>query len=480
MFVRIKDSFLLNVMTTLYKEEESVDTSNIIYKLVIFPTEVLYILLPYLILTKRKFEDYKDIIRMIVYVVVVSIVAIWVKKEVVYGYHTIIILSFCSILISILYKSRIYVSFISTIISSIYLLIFELIGLIIATKVLGVDMFNPINIEKYGTWTFVTIRTIQGVILGNIFKIKHKLKIFFSSKSEDNILAYNVLAVFLIATLSLNLQSKISKYGEIYGTNMLIYFVFIGFILINIIEYRKKIELINIKHKYEVREEYIENLQTVVDIVRKEKHDFANIINTVYAQSVLNKEDSLKKIREYLKSTINSLEKINIFYDTGNTYVDGLLAVKSNSVIKNQINLDVDFEVSLEFLEFSDNDLIAIISNIIDNAINALNHIETKEKKVISFYGYEENNKYYLAISNNGPKISKGNIDKIFQKGYSTRRTNKDEHGYGLYIVKELVAKNGGNITVASDEASTEFLLELKLSKKYKEYSYIAVEHFKI
>ncbi|SHH51579.1 sensor histidine kinase [Clostridium grantii] len=459
------------------------DKSSIIYKLVVFPTEALCVLVIYLLLAKRKVKNYKDIIRIIVYVIMSSLFAIWIREEVTFGYHTIFIVVFSSMLTSILYTSKLWVAFISNIISTIYLLAFELIILIIATKVLGINMLDKTIMEKSGVTVFIIIRGMEFIGLGIIFKLRHKLKGFASIDVEDNTLVYNALGVFFIAILILNLQTKSAKYGEIYGTNMLIYVVFVGFILINILDYRKKIELMNIKNKYEVREDYIENLQTVVDIVRKEKHDFANIINTVYAQSVLNKEDSIEKIRTYLKSTINSLDKINIFYDTGNTYVDGLLAVKSNNISKNNIHLDVDFEISLEFLEFSDNDFIAVLSNILDNGMNALNEIETEDTKVISLYSYEEEGNYYLAISNNGPAIPKEKINKIFEKGYSSRKYNKDDHGYGLFIVKNLILKNGGDITVTSDKESTEFLLKLKLSKNYKEnyneYAYIPLNILK-
>ena len=120
-------------------------------------------------------------------------------------------------------------------------------------------------------------------------------------------------------------------------------------------------------------------------------------------------------------------------------------------------------------MEIEDYDLISIVSNLIDNAFDAILSESEHEGKIISVYGYTEGENYYLSVSNNGPVIPAELIDRIFEKGFSTKKENKGEHGFGLHIIKQLVEKNGGRITVSSSEEETEFLVRIKRKMVYGE-----------
>jgi sensor histidine kinase regulating citrate/malate metabolism len=176
------------------------------------------------------------------------------------------------------------------------------------------------------------------------------------------------------------------------------------------------------------------------------------------------------RIKEYLEKLVVTLKESYHFYNTGNDYIDGLLAVKSNFAYENNINLEVDFEAPLTYISINDNDLISIISNIIDNAFEAVCKKSIKEGRVVSVCGYVEDEIYHLSISNNGNMIPKENLNKIFENGFSTKKNNIGDHGLGLYIVRQLVSKNDGKITVSSNEEETEFLVKFKVrSYQYEE-----------
>jgi sensor histidine kinase regulating citrate/malate metabolism len=84
-----------------------------------------------------------------------------------------------------------------------------------------------------------------------------------------------------------------------------------------------------------------------------------------------------------------------------------------------------------------------------------------KDRKFISVSGYLESSKYILSICNNGPAIAQQNLGKIFEIGFSTRNNENKEHGFGLYIVKQYVEENNGEISVSSCEDETEFLINV-------------------
>lgn len=440
-----------------------------IYQLIICSIEALNILLIFSLLSEKKFNNSKDIIKFSIYILIYTLCSVWITLNFPLGYKTLLIVVFSFILISILFSIKLYASLIIVLCSSIYFMFNEFLVLVIISLILRMSIMDIVNSPPFGLYISLFIQSIELIGILIMFKFRNRFRSFNTIYTDSNSTAYKVLGIFFIGVSIISMQSTIEANSTFFWSNILLYLMFGGFITVNIIDYRKRIDLLNIKFKYEIREEYIDNLETVVDIVRKEKHDFANIVNTVYALCILNRKDSLEKIRSYLKKTIDNLDDSYRFYDTGNEYIDGLLAVKSKYAIDNNIHFDVDFEESLEFLRIDNNDLVAIISNILDNAIHAVNSDNKVNNKIISFYSYIENEVFHISISNNGPMIPKQYLTKIFQKGFSTKGTNKGDHGYGLFIVKDLVKRNKGSIEIISDENNTEFLLKFKVKKEYYE-----------
>ncbi|MBU3153927.1 sensor histidine kinase, partial [Clostridium estertheticum] len=147
----------------------------------------------------------------------------------------------------------------------------------------------------------------------------------------------------------------------------------------------------------------------------------------------------------------------------GNDYIDGLLSIKNNYAMKNKIDFNVIIDESFNLLKIREDELISIISNIIDNAFEALMLKALDENKEISINTFLDDNKFCIQISNNGNDIPKEIINKIFEKGYSTKTKGKGDHGFGLYITKQLVEHNNGYISVERVSGKTKFLVEFKM-----------------
>ena len=70
-------------------------------------------------------------------------------------------------------------------------------------------------------------------------------------------------------------------------------------------------------------------------------------------------------------------------------------------------------------------------------------------------------------------------IEKIFEKGFSTKKlnSNNEEHGLGLYIIKNIIKKNKGTIIASSFKEETEFLIKLDIRKD--QYGTVGAKHYK-
>ena len=106
--------------------------------------------------------------------------------------------------------------------------------------------------------------------------------------------------------------------------------------------------------------------------------------------------------------------------------------------------LDINFELdaSVDDTIINTTDLVIILSNLFDNAIEALDDIDDKWIKVAMSYKKEN-----LIIAMSNPY--KGEIVK-YKGGYKTNKENKLEHGYGLRNIKTIVNKCGGTVMIDS------------------------------
>lgn len=195
------------------------------------------------------------------------------------------------------------------------------------------------------------------------------------------------------------------------------------YIRINQIEY----EQIKTQTKY-----YKKLLETSTEL-RRFKHDHKNQL--IVLQSYLDK-NNIDSAKEYIKNSsefINSLEG----YQTGNYVLDALIDEKIQKA--NQYNTIIKCSGSLVPYSLDDIDSCIIFGNAIDNAIEACEKIHTSEAKIISIIIKQHNHILKVLITNpvfESPIIEDNMI--------VTNKTDKDNHGLGLYSIKRTIQKYNG------------------------------------
>jgi signal transduction histidine kinase len=119
-----------------------------------------------------------------------------------------------------------------------------------------------------------------------------------------------------------------------------------------------------------------------------------------------------------------------------------------------EMKLNIEQENNL----YIDSTLFRIaVFNIIDNAIRF--HDEQKSKKWIHIHANVTFKSCAVAISDNGLGIEKSNLKNVFKIFFSSNRDTKSV-GLGLYIVKEVLEKMGGSVTVESKyKQGTKFII---------------------
>jgi len=374
-------------------------------------------------------------------------------------YHTLIIIVISILLLTFITKINVYSSII--IVSLFVTITFttETLTQFIEMFILKVHLNQILTVSKYLIILLIGSKLLQIFIVGLLLKynVHFKDKLLNKGKSlySEFLIQIGIFNLFIYFLISSVLDIENNKMY-----NMIIFSIFFAFSISAFLNLKEREKIMNINSKYKVQEHQISNMEEIISIIRQEKHDYANHINVIQALCCLNKPNTVERIKEYVSKLSDIIHLSFKYLDTGNDYIDGLLSIKSNYAMKNRIEFKVMINEPFSLLKIREDELISIISNIVDNAFEAFRLKSTTENKEISINTFLDNSEFCIEIADNGDVIQEETIKKIFEKGFTTKTKEKGDHGYGLYITKQLVEHNNGSISVESTSQNTKFLVK--------------------
>ena len=129
------------------------------------------------------------------------------------------------------------------------------------------------------------------------------------------------------------------------------------------------------------------------------------------------------------------------------------------------VKLDLDLDPTIGKAQLAVQDIGRVILNVVNNAFYAVNSRAGLEKEnydpMVSVKTRKANNKLEVIISDNGPGIAAGIIDKIFQPFFTTKATGEGT-GLGLSLSYDIIKSQGGEIKVETKkDQGTRFIIEL-------------------
>lgn len=273
-------------------------------------------------------------------------------------------------------------------------------------------------------------------------------RIYIIYKELSRYRYYLELCIFTIISLDYVICLSMAKLS--WGSNVLskiTIFTFVIFISM-VVLYIK-----NLNYKYDEVEKLNVLLVKKNDELKKIKHDYGSQISYINGLYIMNQYERLGNV---LQDIIHGNESIssNIKYMSSN---DSIISNIVNSIDIKNIHVIIEEEVNLDKIGMNEYELHKIMSNIINNAVTAIG-----DEGLITIKTYKMFDSVYISVKNNGPQISEDIIDRLFDLGFTTNNSDKNNHGYGLFIVKELVESNNGKIYVKSNKDYTEFKIIFK------------------
>lgn len=187
--------------------------------------------------------------------------------------------------------------------------------------------------------------------------------------------------------------------------------------------------------KYESLKNQMNLQQEFVESSNKLRHDFKKLLGTIGYLNSQKEYDSLTSFIEELSDDAYSYKPVEY---CKNQYIDAILNIKLNECESKDIKLCVKASPMVECNIKSD-DIVLIMSNLLDNAIEAVSKTSEEHKSVtIKIYNYESS----LIISTENRYIPNTSKASFFQ----SEKTNRNTHGYGVKIINDLVIANNGQV----------------------------------
>lgn len=210
------------------------------------------------------------------------------------------------------------------------------------------------------------------------------------------------------------------------------------------------------EQQFKLQLTHSKNIEGLYTGIRSIMHDMNNHLVCLKNLAADNNVDNIKK---YLDNIGETISKVDFKIKTGNPISDAVINEKFNIAKAEGIEFICDFMIPKEtFLEPVD--LCIILSNILDNAIEACTRISDNNiTKKICIKSYIRD--MYLIIEASNTTIHKIQYDK--DKIISTK-SDRDNHGIGISNIKTAVKKYNGVVDIL--EEKNKFIINIMLKIK--------------
>lgn len=201
----------------------------------------------------------------------------------------------------------------------------------------------------------------------------------------------------------------------------------------------KTMKLEKVEEDLEQEKLYNKTLQILHDNIRAFKHDFANIVSGIGGYVDTNDMEGLRK---YYKQLLQDCKQVS---NLGSLNPEVINSPSVYSVLANKyyradsLGIKINLESFIDFknLHMGIYEFTRILGILMDNAIEAASECDNKLINVVIRNDVKQHRQ--LLIIENTYKEKDINLDKISEKGYSTKPNNT---GLGLWEVDRIIKKH--------------------------------------
>ena len=282
----------------------------------------------------------------------------------------------------------------------------------------------------------------------------------YRNLSHEMIIIISVLSVLLLAAsiyeqASMSQDKAITLLLSILDLVLLFILNFSYYTTYKNIEHRHKITNLEVQKTLEEAERMsIEIDKTNREELEKIRHDIKNQFSYL---DVLLQQNQNEEARKYIGEYLNKSDKVLNSFSCSNNVINSIINLELTKAKIKNIKIDVKVVVP-PALPFDDNDLVSLLTNMIDNAIE---NYYSEGNDAIMVRIMKQNDFIRFIVSNpvNLEKINPRSLTKTSKVGRG--------HGYGTKIIKNIAVAYNGYVDFSVEE--NRFVCDVVLNLNIKE-----------
>jgi len=181
-------------------------------------------------------------------------------------------------------------------------------------------------------------------------------------------------------------------------------------------------------------------------------HDLKNHIYCIFA---LSKRGDYNELDKYVQSLVNMASPIKDI-DTGNPVIDSIITGKKSKASKLNIAINTILNIP-PGLKIEPAGICAILGNALDNAIEAVDKLESPEDKSVELEMEMLGDSLFISIAN-----PYNELPQKMGKFFKSSKIAPGVHGIGLHSIERAVRKYDGIMLIKTDDGR--FILEIVLN----------------
>ena len=395
----------------------------------------------------------------IIYVLLMSLVSIISRLIIPNPFNTFFNIIAIFLLNILIFKISIFKAILALIIPFITTIFLELIFSRVYYIIFNVDYVIGMNIPIHrliGTLLMYLFMYLIYIAL-KYFKINFS-KIEILNKKHKYLLMLNIIfGIILIAT---------QLYILTFYTYLLPIFILIlsiisilAYVIVSLYTLFTVSKLERTSMSLEEAQLYNKTLEILQDNTRAFRHDFANILQGMVGYMDNNDMEGLRKYYSQLVEDIQQSNNLTTLSPkvVNNPAIYNVLASKYHKADSLGIKIHLEAFLDMNELHMKIYEFTRVLGILMDNAIEATSECENK---IINVSFRKDSRKHMqLLVIENTYKNKDVDTDKIFEKGYSTKKGNT---GLGLWEVRQILKKNN-NLNLFTTKNSEFFIQQFEI-----------------
>ena len=198
----------------------------------------------------------------------------------------------------------------------------------------------------------------------------------------------------------------------------------------------------------------LESVRTLSDALRSQTHEYANQLHTVVSLLELGRTREAIELIAHQTQTSQSLADDLVGASSEPALAALLLGKVAQASERGvQMQLAVDDALGASALPISE--LVSVVGNLVDNAIDAArgdsSHRGSSPATVsVHLASDPVTGVVEFTVTDSGPGIDSDHLGHIFDRGFSTKPAPAAGRGFGLAVVRDILARRGGVVEVAA------------------------------